>query len=72
MKPAFLFRLLHNFRDKDRAIHCRRYGVALDAKSDDRRGRPRECCSDCEPFRSRERYIRWRNGKISTVNIHQV
>ncbi|MFC2032711.1 hypothetical protein ACFLUS_05080, partial [Chloroflexota bacterium] len=50
----------------DGAIHCRRCGVEMDAKPNDKRARPGEYCPDCEPFRGRERYKKWnnRNKKI--------
>ena len=46
-------------RDDNGVIHCRRCGVVL-AKSDGKRGRPSEYCADCDPFRVRERYRKWR------------
>ena len=49
-------------KDDDGVIHCRRCGVVL-ARPKAKRGRPREYCSDCESFRGRERYRKWRSKK---------
>ena len=50
----------NEIRDDNGVIHCRRCGVVL-AKPKTRRGRPVEYCSDCEPFRGRERNRKWRS-----------
>jgi hypothetical protein len=47
-------------RNDDGVIHCRKCGVVL-AKPDGRKGRPHEYCPDCEVFRGRERYRKWRS-----------
>lgn len=54
-------------RDSDGSIHCRRCGVVL-TKPKTKRGRPVEYCSDCEPFRGRERYSRWRSRIKAAIN----
>ena len=54
-------------RDDDGVIHCRRCGVVL-AKPDDKRGRPREYCDQCQPFRVRERHKKWRSKMKASVN----
>lgn len=46
-------------RDSDGSIRCRSCGVVL-ARPGGRRGRPNEYCADCEAFRGRERYRKWR------------
>ena len=50
----------NEIRDDDGVIHCRRCGVVL-TKPKTKRGRPVEYCSDCEPFRGRERNRKWRS-----------
>lgn len=47
-------------RDDDGVIHCRRCGVAL-ARPKAERGRPSEFCDKCQPFRGRDRYLKWRS-----------
>ena len=54
-------------RDEDGVIHCRRCGVVL-ARPRTKRGRPSEYCPDCEPFRGRERYKKWRREMKEAVN----
>jgi DNA-directed RNA polymerase subunit M/transcription elongation factor TFIIS len=46
-------------------IHCRRCGVALVAKPDGKKGRPKEYCSDCEAARPRERHRKWRRKSLT-------
>ncbi len=38
---------------------CKRCGQPLPSQSDGKKGRPNEYCLDCEPFRARERYLKW-------------
>jgi hypothetical protein len=59
--------LRDEIRDSDGAIHCRRCGVVL-AKPDEKKGRPKEYCDDCEPFRARERYRRYRTRTKAVLN----
>lgn len=40
-------------RDEDGVINCRGCGVVL-AKPEGKRGRPKEFCEECQPFRGRE------------------
>jgi hypothetical protein len=47
-------------RDDDGIVHCRRCGVVLVPKPKAKLGRPNEYCADCERFRGRERYRKWR------------
>lgn len=54
-------------RNDDGVIHCRRCGVVL-ARPKAKSGRPNEYCADCEPFRGRERYRKWRQ-KQTTPNV---
>ena len=53
----------NEIRDDEGMIHCRRCGVVLPTKAQDKRGRPKEYCSDCEAFRARERYRKWREKR---------
>jgi hypothetical protein len=48
-------------RDNEGIVHCRRCGVVLVPKPKAKQGRPSEYCADCEPFRGRERYRKWRS-----------
>jgi hypothetical protein len=41
---------------------CKMCGRPL-SETHDKRGRPKEYCSDCEPFRVRERYKKWERKK---------
>jgi hypothetical protein len=44
---------------------CKRFGKTLPTKLEDKVGRPREYCSDCESFRNREQQKKlryWRYG----------
>ena len=52
-------------RDSEGIMHCRRCGEML-PQPQARRGRPREYCTDCEPFRGRERNRKWRR-KMKTA-----
>ena len=54
-------------KDEDGVIHCRGCGLVL-AKPEGKKGRPREYCSDCEPFRARERNNKWRRKKKAARN----
>ena len=47
-------------RDKNGSIHCRGCGVVLTIPKA-KRGRPNEFCGKCQPFRGRERYLKWRS-----------
>jgi len=47
-------------KDDDGMIHCRRCAVVL-AKPNGKRGRPNEYCDKCQPFRGRDRYLKWRS-----------
>ena len=47
-------------RDDDGVIHCRRCGVVLE-RTKVKRGRPNEFCDKCQPFRGRDRYLKWRS-----------
>ncbi|HUU63048.1 MAG TPA: hypothetical protein VMX96_03905 [Dehalococcoidia bacterium] len=52
-------------RDSNGAIHCRRCGTLLTAKPNGKRGRPSEYCTDCEPFRGRERNRKWQRKMLA-------
>ena len=54
----------NEIRDNDGVIHCRRCGVVL-AKPEGKKGRPREYCDKCQPFRGGERYRKWRGEQHS-------
>ena len=54
-------------RGTDGAMDCRRCGVVL-ANPKGKRGRPHEYCSDCEPYRGRERYRKRRSRMRGTVS----
>ncbi|MFC1910486.1 hypothetical protein ACFLXC_04275 [Chloroflexota bacterium] len=51
----------NEIRDSDGSIHCRRCGKLLPTKENTDRGRPKEYCTECEPFRLRERNRKWRS-----------
>jgi hypothetical protein len=53
-------------KDAEGGIHCRRCGKLLTTKQSGKKGRHREYCSGCEPFRVRERNRKWRRkGQVS-------
>ena len=54
-------------RDSDSAIQCRRCGSLLTAQPDGKKGRPREYCPSCEPFRARERHKAWWRKRASQL-----
>ena len=54
-------------RDEDWVIHCRRCGVAL-AKSEGKKGRPKEYCPACESSRSTTRGRKWRRKMKAVMN----
>lgn len=54
-------------KDDDGVVHCRRCGVAL-SKTDDKRGRPREYCPDCESSRSTMRSRKYRRRMKAASN----
>ena len=58
----------NEIRDADGTIHCRRCGRLLTSEADGRRGRPNEYCPDCEPFRGRERYRKWRRKRVMVTS----
>jgi len=49
---------------KDMLKTCKRCGKSL-PETRGGKGRPCEYCFDCEPYRARERYLKWRNKKGS-------
>ena len=57
-------------RDSDGAIHCRRCGAVLAAKPDGERGRPKEYCTNCESYRGRERYKKWRRRQVAVLSVY--
>ena len=48
---------------------CKRCGQSLPSQTDGRKGRPNEYCPDCQPFRSRERYRKWRTRQTSLLRV---
>jgi len=54
-------------RGEDGVIHCRRCGVAL-AKSEGKKGRPKEYCPACESSRSTTRGRKWRRKMKAVMN----
>jgi len=55
-------------RDSEGLMHCRRCGVALVAKPKAKRGRPSQYCAECQPFKRRERYKKWRRKTKAAIN----
>jgi len=55
---------------KDTPKTCKRCGQPLSSQSDGRKGRPNEYCPDCEPFRGRERYRKWRNRQVGVLSVY--
>ena len=53
-------RLANMGQESNDGLSCKLCGKPLAIEPDGKRGRPREYCADCEPFRGRERYRRWR------------
>ena len=49
--------------DKQELPKCKRCKQPLPPESERKRGRPKEYCPGCEPFRNTERYRRWRKHK---------
>jgi len=47
---------------------CKRCEKPLVSLSDSRRGRRKEYCPECEPFRERERYRKWRKNHARCKN----
>ena len=56
-----------DINDSEGLIHCRRCGVVL-TESNGKRGRPREYCDECQPFRGRERHKKWRSKMKASMN----
>ena len=55
-------------KDAEGGIHCRRCGKLLATKQSGKKGRHREYCSGCEPFRVRERNRKWRRKRHVSLN----
>jgi hypothetical protein len=49
--------------DAEGRIHCRRCGKLITTKQSRKKGRRREYCDGCEPFRVRERNEKYRNKR---------
>ena len=45
---------------------CKICGQPLPAEAEDKKGRPKEYCEQCQPSRAKERYRKWRR-KESTI-----
>jgi hypothetical protein len=46
---------------------CKRCGEPLPPQPEDKKGRPREYCSECESSRSKDRYHKWRRKKQAVL-----
>jgi len=55
-------------KDAEGGIYCRRCGKLLTTKQSGKKGRHREYCSGCEPFRVRERNRKWRRKRQVSLN----
>lgn len=74
VRAILQYEQLHQNRQKrdeirydDGVVRCRRCGVVL-AKSDGKRGRPREYCTDCESSRATMRGRKWRRKMKAAMN----
>ena len=70
VRATLLYELLRDERErkaclKDAPKTCKRCDQPLSSQPNGRRGRPSEYCLDCEPFRGRERYGKWRNRQTA-------